>query len=141
FPALIAARELPLTFTYDRDRGVTPVPLEARPPASPVADCAWQRRLGDVRLDLGDRAAARAAYARAVAEASCLGAADAADAAAARTGLGDRAAAVEAYARVNTPHARTNRGLALLALGRASEAQDDLTASLAADPHQPEARL
>src|SRR6185312_7458661 len=138
FPALIAARELPLTFTYDRDRGVTPVPLEARPPASPVADCAWQRRLGDVRLDLGDRAAARAAYARAVAEASCLGAADAADAAAARTGLGDlalaagdRAAAVEAYARVNTPHARTNRGLALLALGRASEAQDDLTASLA----------
>jgi len=148
FPALIAARELPLTFTYDRDRGVTPVPLEARPPASPVADCAWQRRLGDVRLDLGDRAAARAAYARAVAEASCLGAADAADATAARTGLGDlalaagdRAAAVEAYARVNTPHARTNRGLALLALGRAGEAQDDLAASLAADPHQPEAGL
>ncbi|HVZ89648.1 MAG TPA: tetratricopeptide repeat protein, partial [Polyangia bacterium] len=34
-----------------------------------------------------------------------------------------------------------NRGLALMALGRAREAEADLRAALAADPNQPEARL
>src|SRR5580704_1347334 len=50
-------------------------------------------------------------------------------------------AAVEAYAGIAEPRARANRGLALMALGRAREAEVELTAALAADPAQPEARL
>lgn len=144
FAALIA-RELPLTFTFARERGVTPLPLPEPPAGSPVAACEWQRRLGEVRLELGDRPGARAAYTRAVASPACL---KAPDLAAARTALGDlalaggdRAAAVDAYEMVDTPHARTNRGLALLALHRADEAEADLRASLAEDPRQPDARL
>ena len=54
---------------------------------------------------------------------------------------GDRAAAVAAYDGVRDPRARANRGLALLALGRAADAAADLTAALSGDPRQPEAQL
>jgi tetratricopeptide (TPR) repeat protein len=144
FQGLIAGHELPLSFAYARADGVSPRPIAERPLASPVADCEWQRRVGDLLVETGDAPAARKAYARALGPAGCLGSREAL----ARVALGDlalaagdQAAAVEAYAGVTEPHARTNRGLALLALGRAADAQRELAASLAADPDQIEARL
>ncbi|HVY39821.1 MAG TPA: hypothetical protein VHM31_17910, partial [Polyangia bacterium] len=124
---LIARDEQPLTFTYARERGVTPEPLLERPAASPVSDCEWQRRLGDALVALGERSAdARAAYDKALATPGCL---DARATIAARISLGDlalaagdRTAAVAAYDGVRDPGARANRGLALLALGRAADA-------------------
>jgi hypothetical protein len=144
--ALIAGHEQPLTFSYARDRGVTPEPLPERPAASPLRDCEWQRRLGDEPVTFGARSGeARAAYDRALATPGCL---DERATAAARIGLGDlalaagdRAAAVAAYDGVRDPRARANRGLALLALGRAADAAADLTAALSADPRQAEAQL
>ncbi len=70
---LIARYEQPLTFSYARDRGVTPEPLPDRPAASPLRDCEWQRRLGDALVALGERSAdARAAYEKALATPGCL---------------------------------------------------------------------
>ncbi len=143
---LIARHEQPLTFAYARERGVTPEPLADRPVASPLRDCEWQRRLGDALVAVGERSAdARAAYDKALATPGCL---DDGATAAARISLGDlalaagdRVAAVAAYDGVRDPRARANRGLTLLALGRAADAAADLTAALAADPRQPEAQL
>jgi len=145
FAPLIAVDELPITFAYARDRGVTPRPLLQAPQAWLIEACEWQRRLGDALVDLGEAAGARAAYARALQPAGCLGRGETEKARRALGDLemaaGDRAAAVEAYAGVIEPHAQANRGLALLALGRAAEAQASLEAALAGDPRQPEARL
>ncbi|HVY38702.1 MAG TPA: hypothetical protein VHM31_12230, partial [Polyangia bacterium] len=79
FRDLIGRLEIPATFTFSTDDGAATVPLEARPAASPVPDCEWARRLGDllVGLDgaLTDRA--RDAYARALeAPAGCLARSD-----------------------------------------------------------------
>ncbi|MES1210182.1 MAG: hypothetical protein ABUS79_29955, partial [Pseudomonadota bacterium] len=143
---LIARHEQPLTFSYARERGVTPEPLPERPAASPLRACEWQRRLGDELVASGDRSAeARAAYDKALATPGCL---DDRATASARISLGDlalaagdRAAAVAAYDGVRDPRARANRGLALLALGRAADAAADLTAALAGEARQPEAQL
>ncbi|MES1208372.1 MAG: hypothetical protein ABUS79_20740 [Pseudomonadota bacterium] len=143
---LIARYEQPLTFAYARERGVTPEPLPDRPADSPLRECEWQRRLGDTLVALGDRSAeARAAYDKALATPGCL---DQIATVAARISLGDlalaagdRAAAVAAYDGVRDARARANRGLALLALGRAADAAADLPAAVAADPRQPEAQL
>jgi tetratricopeptide (TPR) repeat protein len=144
FASLIARDEIPMTFAFTRAAGVSAQALPARPPASPVSACDWQKRLGDVAIEVGDEAAARAAYALASAP-DCVSGTTREAAAIARGDLalknGDPAAAVEAYAGLTDPRARANRGLALMALGRAAEAAVDLTASLAADPAQPEARL
>ena len=95
-------------------------------------------------VETGDPADARVAYHQALSAPGCLGPRDA-DARVALGDLelaaGDRTAAVEIYAGAADPRAHTNRGLALLALGRAAEAERELTASLAADPSQVEARL
>ena len=145
FAALIARDEIPLTFTFARGSGVTAWAMEARPPGSPVAGCDWDKRRGDVLLELGDETRAREAYLAAARVPGCLDAAARAATAIARGDLalkdGDAAAAVEAYSGIADPHARANRGLALMALGRAREAEIDLSAALAADPSQPEARL
>ncbi len=145
FDGLIARAELPLTFVYARGQGVTARPLANRPARSPVRDCVWQKRLGDVFFETGDDAAAREAYAAAAKSPDCLDATSRTAAAIARGDLaletGDAAAAVEAYAGLPDPRARANRGLALMALGRAREAEIDLGAALAVDPAQPEARL
>ncbi len=79
FRELIARLEIPATFTFSTEEGAATLPLASRPAASPVADCEWARRLGDllVGLDgaLSDRA--RAAYARALAApAGCLSPSD-----------------------------------------------------------------
>jgi hypothetical protein len=145
FAALIARDEVPMTFTFVRGAGVTAQALTRRPAGSPIPDCDWQKRVGDVLLELGDEAGARDAYSAAARVPSCLEAGARVAAAIARGDLalknGDAAAAVEAYAGIAEPRVRANRGLALLSLGRAREAEVDLTAALGADPVQPEARL
>jgi tetratricopeptide (TPR) repeat protein len=142
---LIAHDEIPMTFTFARGAGLSARALEARPAGSPAAGCVWDKRRGDVLLELGDEARAREAYLAAAQVPGCLDAGARTAAAIARGDLalknGDASAAVDAYAGLTDPRARANRGLALLALGRAREAEVDLSAALAADPGQPEARL
>ena len=55
--------------------------------------------------------------------------------------LHDPATAAEAYAGIDLPRAHTNRGLALLALGRAREALDEARAVLTVDPNDADARV
>ena len=145
FADLIGRDEVPMTFSFARGAGVTPRALATPPAGSKIPDCDWQKRLGDVFLELGDETRARDAYAAAARVPSCLGAGPRVAAAIARGDLAlknnDPAEAVEAYAGLAAPSVRANRGLALMSLGRAQEAEVDLTAALAADPAQPEARL
>ena len=61
-PSLIAAHEIPATFAFSVEEGTATLPLERRPAASPVADCEWSRRLGDLLFELDgalERAGAR----------------------------------------------------------------------------------
>jgi hypothetical protein len=68
FGALIAAREIPATFSFSLDEGTTTLPLQERPAGSPVSDCEWSRRLGELLFDLDGALSerARAAYAQAL---------------------------------------------------------------------------
>jgi hypothetical protein len=75
FGALITAHEIPATFSFSLDEGTATLPLEVRPAASPVSDCEWNRRLGELLFDLDGALSerARAAYAQALAApAGCL---------------------------------------------------------------------
>jgi hypothetical protein len=67
--ALIGAYEIPATFAFSVEEGTTTLPLDPRPPASPVSDCEWNRRLGDLMFELDGALSerARAAYARGLA--------------------------------------------------------------------------
>ncbi len=79
YAALIAAREIPATFAFTTEEGAETLPLEQPPPGSPVRRCEWDRRVGDllVELDGALTPRARAAYDRALAAASgCLAPAD-----------------------------------------------------------------
>jgi len=79
FAALIAAHEIPATFAFSVEEGTTTLPLESRPPASPVTDCEWSRRLGDLMFELDGTLSerARTAYARGLAApVGCLARAD-----------------------------------------------------------------
>jgi hypothetical protein len=79
FSSLIAAHEIPATFAFSVEEGAETLPLEQRPAASPVADCEWSRRLGDLLVELDGTLdeRARAAYDRALAApAGCLARAD-----------------------------------------------------------------
>jgi hypothetical protein len=74
FAALIAAREIPATFSFTLAEGAATIPLDDPPPGSPVPTCEWHRRLGDLTFDL-DRTLSsrtRAAYTRALATPGCL---------------------------------------------------------------------
>jgi hypothetical protein len=137
--ALIAARELPLTFSYSPEGGLAVLPLPSSPGEVPA--CEWQRRLADHHAGRGDDPAARAAYQTALATPGCL-----ADEAGARRALGavalrqnDPARALEALQGLDDSVARTNRGYALIALGRPSEALAELEAVLALEPTNDEA--
>ena len=145
FAALIARDEIPMTFSFAHGAGVSARVLPSFPADSTMPECDWKKRLGDVLLELGDEAGARVAYAAAARVLTCPAASARVAAAIAGGDLalksGDAAAAVEAYTGIAEPRVRANRGLALMALGRAREAEIDLTATLAADPGQPEARL
>jgi tetratricopeptide (TPR) repeat protein len=134
--ALIAAREIPATFSFTVEEGTATHPLEPRPAASPVSDCEWQRRIGDLLFDL-DRGAlgrARPHYDRALEPLGCLAAADEAALAAylggvdlgagrpeAALGRLDRALAL-APADSRT---RANRAAAYRLLGRHTDAAAD----------------
>jgi hypothetical protein len=75
---LIAAREIPATFSFTVEEGTATLPIDEPPAASPVPACEWQRRLGDlfVELDEGRPARALVAYRRALAVPGCLAPAD-----------------------------------------------------------------
>ena len=110
-----------------------------------MADCEWQRRLGDFFVETGDDARAIAAYRSATAAPGCL---DNAALQAARMALGDAAlrqhdpaAAVEAYAEIDLARAHTNRALALLALDRPREAVDEARRALTLAPDDTDAQL
>jgi hypothetical protein len=134
YAALIAAREIPATFGFSVEEGAVTQPLEARPAASPVADCEWSRRLGELLFELDGALStrARAAYARALAPpAGCLAAADEAPLCAWLGALdleGGRASdALDLFARALARGDRdlstfTNRAAALEALHRTDEA-------------------
>jgi hypothetical protein len=146
--ALIAALEIPATFTFTVEEGAETVPLDPRPAASPVADCEWQRRLGDLRLELEGAGSpgARAAYERALAAPpGCLARADegrvTAVAGALALSAGDAPAAVAHLMRAlalgdaDVP-TRVNYAVALERAGRATAAAaawDDVAAR-ATDP-------
>ena len=134
FASLIAAREIPATFAFTPTEGAETVPLARRPAASPVPDCEWQRRLGELLFELeGARSAgARAAYERALAAPpGCLAPAEerrlAAWMGALALGEGHAAAALARLERAlalgdaELP-TRVNRAVALERLGRAAEA-------------------
>jgi hypothetical protein len=157
FQALIAAREIPATFAFTLEEGTATVPLEQRPAGSPVADCEWQRRLGDLVFELDGHvsARARAAYERALAAppgcleaseeqrvASWLGAVElGAHRPEAALALFDRTLARAGAAA--EPATRANRALALEALGRAADAAaawSDVAARAAGTPLGEKAR-
>jgi tetratricopeptide (TPR) repeat protein len=71
---LIRDFEVPATFTFTVEEGTKTVPLEPQPHDSPVSDCEWRRRLGDLffELDAGSLARALPAYERALAQPGCL---------------------------------------------------------------------
>ena len=134
FRALIAAHEIPATFAFSDEEGTATLPLEARPPASPVADCEWNRRLGELlfELDGGLDGRARAAYARALAApVGCLARADEAQLGAwlgaVDLGAGRPADALASLERALGAGNRelstfTDRAAALEALGRSTDA-------------------
>ena len=134
FAGLIAEHEIPATFAFTTQDGAATVPLEARPAASPVADCEWQRRLGDLTFELDGTPSPRtvAAYQRALAApAGCLQAAEEARLCAwlGAVALGAGRAA-DALVLLDRARARgdgelatlTNRAVALEALGRTDDA-------------------
>jgi hypothetical protein len=148
FAPLIAAREISASFAFTLAEGAETIPLRERPAASPVRDCEWQRRLGELLFELeGARSeGARAAYERALAApVGCLAPADdrrlAAWMGALALGEGH---AVAALARLDRALAlgddelatRVNHAVALEQAGRAAEAAvawDDVAAR-ATDP-------
>jgi hypothetical protein len=146
--SIIAAREVPATFAFTVEEGTATIPLVERPAASPVADCEWQRRVGDLLFELDGAASprARAAYDRALAApAGCLAAADEARLAA-WLGAVALGAGRDAEALLLLDRARdrgdadvttlSNRALALERLGRPEEAAAAWAevATRAADP-------
>lgn len=123
---LIAREELPLTFRFDRATGAEAVPIEEGPSASPLPACEWQRRLGELLVERKELAQANAAFGRALQVPGCLAedarAAARSRAAAVALELGDATRAVSLLAGLDTTTAQTNRGFALLQLGRPAEA-------------------
>jgi tetratricopeptide (TPR) repeat protein len=137
--ALIAELEIPLGFSYAA-AGLQPVPLLQRPAEATIADCEWQRRLGDFQRSAGDDRAALRAYQSALAAptGTCLdsgwqaGVRQTLGAVALR--LGELARAAALLDGLPAPEARSNHGFALLGLGQAESALADFDAALAASP-------
>ena len=134
--SLIARYELPATFSFTVEEGAATLPLATRPLASPVVECEWQRRLGDLFLELDGGGAARAmpAYQRALASPGCLAPQDEATlagwlgAAALQAKDFERCVTLTGRALALQPGdvaTRSNRAAAYEALGRLSAAADD----------------
>ena len=134
FRALIAAAEIPASFGFSVEEGTTTEPLDPRPGGSPVADCEWSRRVGELAFELDGALSSRsrAAYDRALAApAGCLAAPDEARLCAWLGALDLEAGRaqsaldllVRAVARGDAdPTTLTNRAVALEALRRPDEA-------------------
>ncbi len=146
---LVAALELPVTFTYDPERGAEARALAAPPAGSPVPACEWHRRRGDHLVAIGDDAAARGAYEAALAapgaDGGCLAPPlrDRARAAlgAAQLRLGAPAAARAALAGLRDAPSRTNEAFAALALGEVAGALAAFDRLVAEDAANAEAQL
>ncbi len=134
--ALILAYEIPATFSFSVENGAATLPLEIKPPASPVPDCEWQRRLGDLvfELDHGSPARARSYHEHALEVPACLAPKDEAHLAAwlgaieLGTGQWERAAVHLGRALVLGPgdtRTRANRATVFERLGRRAEAAAD----------------
>jgi hypothetical protein len=155
FAALITAYEIPATFAFSVEEGTTTLPLEPRPPASPVSDCEWSRRLGELLFELDGALSerARVAYARGLASpVGCLAAPEVARLGA-WLGAVDLGAQRPADALVLLERALgagnrelstfTDRAAALEALGRRAEAAaawSDVAARAGDSPLAPRAR-
>jgi tetratricopeptide (TPR) repeat protein len=144
---LLENLELPVTFAPAPEGGVAPRPLLARPAASTVPDCVWSWRLADLLVELGDDAAARPRYLKALREQE-LGCAGIEQRRLIGIALGDLAlrgndpeTAAEAYADVHDPAVRVRRGLALLKLRRNEEALADFREARDDRPDDPDAQL
>jgi hypothetical protein len=134
---LIAAREIPASFTFTVQAGTRTLPLGEPPAGSPVPTCEWQLRLGDLlfELDHGQPTRALDAYRRALAAPpGCLDRAREAGAhgwvATMLLQRGDAGGALDALDRAlalstetAADHLRASRALALERLGRRSEAR------------------
>jgi hypothetical protein len=141
--ALIAARELPVTFRHTRESGTASEPIDVRPPETPLSGCQWQRRLGDHLVEVGDDQGASRAYERALGERGCqdLGAQIELHRTLGSLALRlDNPTAALAHLRgLDDAESRTNRAFALLGLKRPPEALDAFESVLALTPAQAEA--
>jgi hypothetical protein len=132
--ALISRREIPATFSFTLAEGIATLPLTDRPPGSPVPDCEWQRRLGDLLFELDGATSPRTRAAYALALAAPIGCLDAGPEVSLCGWLGavelkenHFAAALALFDRALSrgdveATTRANRALALEGLGRAADA-------------------
>jgi tetratricopeptide (TPR) repeat protein len=138
---LAAARELPVTFTRAADGAVVEQPLAAQPAGSAIPACEWSVHLADFYVESDDDARARPLYERALV--GCGATEHHAHVALGDLALrqGDPEGAARAYAGEPAPDVRGRRGLALLSLGRAGEALEDLEVARRAQPGDPDVAL
>ncbi len=142
--ALIGDQELPLTFRFDPVNGIEPMPIDPQPSASPLRPCEWNRRLGDWFVAHGDPHRAGALYRTALGGApDCLTTANRNvarhQAAMLAIRFGEPERAVELLAGLTAPAARTNRGFALVQLGRSGDALTEFAEVLRQFPDDAEA--
>jgi tetratricopeptide (TPR) repeat protein len=141
--ALIAARELPVTFRHARQSGTVPEPIEVRPTETPLSGCQWQRRLGDHLVEVGDDEGASRAYERALGDRDCLDPAAGIELRRTLGGLAlrldDPTAALAHLQGLDDTESRTNRAFALLRLQRPPEALSDFESVLGTTPAHAEA--
>jgi tetratricopeptide (TPR) repeat protein len=133
---LIARLEIPANFEFTVENGAHTVALAHAPAASPVPECEWQVRLGDLYFDLEGRKSAKveSCYRSALAApASCLYAEHELSAATwvgsidVAAGRFENALPLLDRALARSPDDTallTNRAVALTALGRAHEARE-----------------
>ena len=133
---LIAAHEIPATFDFTVEEGTTTHPIDIKPVLSPLSDCEWQRRLGDLVFELDGAVVSRARphYERALEVPGCLAPNDEVKLAAWLGAVDlhdrafDRAAKVLGRALDLSPgetRTRVNRATALEGAGRRVEAAAD----------------
>jgi hypothetical protein len=133
--------EIPVTFSYAQDSGLTPIPIEHRPASSTTSACEWQRRLGDFHWAANNTKRALASYTEALddrSDATCVATAKL-SAGQLALQLGDAVRAERWLADAGDAPARANHGYALLALGRTEAALADFDRALALDARNDEA--
>lgn len=137
--------EIPLTFTFARETGLSPQPLIHQPVSSSIPRCEWEYALADKLLSLGRDADAMAAYERGLAAVKqgetldpCVGKTRLALGPLALR-LGQAARAAEVLGGLTELTARVNHGFAVLSLGYTEQALVDFEEVLAKAPLNDEA--